>query len=229
MGDDEKKVIEKVTEVMNSMKISIKSLLSKDGDESQTIKGMTEKINDVIKVTGESPVLTNVIQKTNKVNNNGVSDLMKICKFGNVELIKKYLENDQDLKKIDIHGRNCLHHAAMAGNIESMEWLIKTKKINKNVLDSQRKSPLFYTVINNKIKAFNYLLSIDARIQQQATGGVTIGMLAARLGHVDIVKIAHHKGLNIKTTDFKNKNILDYARAGKHPEVIKYLEIQLED
>jgi len=226
--NDDKVTIKNVTDFIKDIKESIQLSKEKTEGSKKVFKNMTKKINDIMRVTSKSPSIKKLLEKTDKIPKDGVLEIMKICKFGNKDLIEQYKVSDHDFKKTDKAGRNCFHYAAIGDNIEAMEYLI-AKGVNINVLDGQRKSPLFYTVINENINSFNYLLTHKARLQQQAIGGINIGMLAARIGNMEMIRTLHHKGLDFHATDYKNKSILDYAKAGKNQELIMFLEKKLKE
>ena len=55
-------------------------------------------------------------------------------------------------------------------------------------------------------------------------GGMTIAMVGAHSGNMEVLTAALENGVRPDIKDHKGKTALDYAKAANHSEIVSYLE-----
>lgn len=157
----------------------------------------------------------------------GSTDLMKAALTGQIEevaaIIGASTNATAEVRKTDADGRSAIHYAAMGGSIEILKLLLD-KGAPMNLLDSKRRSPLFLSALHKKNDAFDFLLELGGKVNQQAMGGMTIAMVGAFSSNLHILKTAVEKGVRLDTKDHNGKTVADYAKQSKNPEILAYVE-----
>ena len=148
---------------------------------------------------------------------------MLAAKTGRPEVVQHVLKVKKEVHTRDRKGRNALHYASMGGSLEVVKLLIDAE-LKLNTMDGQRKTAIHYAIFHNHQEIFDFFLDHGMRIDHQAMGAVNLGMVAASVGNLRALKILVEKGISLNSVDHTNKNTFDYAKYGKNPEVIQYLE-----
>ncbi|GFY46941.1 ankyrin repeat domain-containing protein 16 [Trichonephila inaurata madagascariensis] len=92
----------------------------------------------------------------------GITPIMDAVSGNHNHVVKFFIENGSSLKEEDKLGRNVLHIAAEAGNLECIRWLVKTYYMSLDSQTLQGLSPLHFACKENNIDTFNLLLKLGA-------------------------------------------------------------------
>lgn len=161
----------------------------------------------------------------------GATELMLAALSGSLPKVKKILEHESgqaELRKHDSERRNCMHYAAMGGSVPVLALLLE-HKAQKVLVDSKRRTPLFFAAFLNQTNAFDYLVAQGCRLNQQASDGTTIAMIAARNGNLHMLQAALKGGSRLDSTDMAGRTALDHAKAANNRSIIEFLLQQAEN
>ena len=75
---------------------------------------------------------------------------------GELQWVKKLVEEGSDLYDVDSLGRNSLHHAALGGQKEVMEWMVLKMNMDINITDKIGMKAIHYAA-RNKNEVFPFL------------------------------------------------------------------------
>jgi uncharacterized protein len=119
-------------------------------------------------------------------------------------------------------GRTGLHIAALNGNAEIADLLIKAGAWI-DVKDPLGNTPLFYAADRDHVDVVDLLLAAGASPNQQNRGGVTPLMAAAQRGNVQIVQALLAKGGDPRKTDFTGRDAVSWAEEDHREMVVETL------
>ena len=113
--------------------------------------------------------------------------------------------------------------ASGRGHKEVVRLLVR-KGCNMRTLDEQRNNILHIASIGGHVDMVKYILSQNiVDIDSTASIGRTPVMIAAAMGHREVVELLVSKGCNVKTTDQHQNNILHVACIGGFVDVVRYI------
>ena len=209
-----------LTEIMKELNTLVKG--GKPEEEQNTIiKGITSQISDAISVIKKKPEVLNQLMEP-MTQNKGISPLMLFSKMGLVEEVRAIIKDKRELKVTDREGRNALHFAAMGKGIEVIKVLVEVG-LSKSVTDSERRSPIYYSIACAENETFDYLLGLGSNLRQQTIGGMNLLMLAAFKGNKHAFSSLIAKGVDINTCDHNGKDVEYYAKKGNQEELTKLI------
>lgn len=200
-------------------------------DFNNNNKKSVEKITEVIILFGDFvTVIEEGLDKEDKgllskfvvMEKKRMTELMLAAEIGRIELVEYFSKFADNLEKRDSSGMSCLHYAVVGGSVETAKFFIN-RNLDLNAVDSGRRNALFFALQCERQEVFDYLIEHNMRINQQTIGGVTLPLLAAFKGNLGALKKLVNKDAPWQAKDYKNKNILDYAKEGKNQEVIHYV------
>ncbi|KXZ48898.1 hypothetical protein GPECTOR_24g187 [Gonium pectorale] len=147
-------------------------------------------------------------------------------------------------------GRTVLHETARNGHIEALRLLVrKAKQSDLDVADKNGDTPLMHAAYQGNVEAARILLDAGANSSRAAlvktlysgsadmvkmlldgaklkpggTDGMTALMMAAKGGHVEVVKDLLDAGADLYARDRNGMGALMMAAKGGHVEVVKVL------
>lgn len=108
----------------------------------------------------DAPSLLILLEEWNKNNFKfqGLIPAIEIVKKRNIELLKILIKFDIDISHCDDRGMNPLMHAAISGDIDIINLLLKTK-INPNSYDKYKRNAIYFANANNQKEALSILIS----------------------------------------------------------------------
>ncbi len=121
--------------------------------------------------------------------------------------------------QLDEHSRTGLHYAAMNGNLEIIEILIKANA-KLNVPDRLGDTPLHLAADQSQTEAAKLLLDAGAAVDPQNREGITPLMIAANRGDYELVEALLAKGASPTKTDYTGRDALGWAEDSHRPAVI---------
>ncbi|KAG0036227.1 hypothetical protein BGZ82_004524 [Podila clonocystis] len=114
----------------------------------------------------------------------------------NIELVKKYLSEGQNVNQKDSFGYTALHQAASYDCIELAKYLIQEKSANVNIEDEEGDTPLFACETTEMI---DLLLENGANLHHKNQEGRNAADTAIEEEWAECV--AHYKKLGLEPTD----------------------------
>lgn len=239
------KRIKGVTHVANAETIVVNGGVVEKSAEATRVKSVTQHINSGTVVIGKSEASSeaplappskkiefeNKVREQQKIKSlSGATALMLAAMSGSLESVKKILQSEKgsaEIRKHDSERRNCMHYAAMGGS-EAILMLLLEHKAQKNLVDSKRRTPLFFAALTNQTNAFDFLIAQGCRVSQQSADGTTIAMLAARNGNLHMLGVALKGGTRLDTRDLSGRTALDYAVLARQQSMVTYLKTLME-
>lgn len=161
----------------------------------------------------------------NAVDNNKWTPVMHaVYNAVNIPLIKYLLEQKPDLKKVNYEGNTALYIAALQGNAETADLLLKAgadssqmKRENKFIT-----APIHYAAENGYIDFVRVLLENKADVNIKTKGGfggMTPLHKAIESRDVDMVKLLLKYKADVNVKDDSGSSPLDYAHQGGGSEL----------
>ena len=92
---------------------------------------------------------------------NGFYPIHYACSYGNENILKFFIKNKCDIRRVNLNGENGVFLAAAHGNINVVKCLL-INGIDINNLNISKQSALHYSVINEKFEMTNFLLENGA-------------------------------------------------------------------
>ena len=151
------------------------------------------------------------------------SPLGTAAKCGQIKIVKYLIEE----KKCIIEHKNsnqntAMHHAAWGGALEVMKYFIEERNCSPFCIGRKGRTPLHTASYNGKSDVVDYLIDHGVEVTDQDHDGATPLHLAARGGHLSLVKqLVRQYRCDHTCKDNSDKTPLDYA--DKHTLIIEYL------
>lgn len=166
----------------------------------------------------------------NEASNKGKRPLMFAASEGKVEVARWLIEQGADVNAADNYGTTALIVAATAGHHDVVKLLLDSGA-NAQVRDETGGAPLVNAVYFGHTETVQLLLENLAQPKTAQTKSLALDvrdgeellMLAAGLGHVDIVRLMIESGINANGRGLKQRTPLMAAAAFDRPEVVKAL------
>ena len=122
-----------------------------------------------------------------------------------------------DVNKLNAQGENALMLAALKGQLEWAEKLIKKgADINKTGW-----TPLHYAASGGQVAIISLLLESSAYIDAESPNGTTPLMMAAMYGSATSVKLLLQEGADPKLKSQQGLTALDFAQRGNRPDAVE--------
>ncbi|MBT3586278.1 MAG: ankyrin repeat domain-containing protein [Halobacteriovoraceae bacterium] len=225
--DDENSSIRTVTDKITDACRIIKGHSQDAGKFKTLVEGLDERLEQIIgNLELQKVKFGKSVQSIREKGQYIRTDLMIAIGLNDLKRVQIVLSEEQPmLEQLDKHGRTALHQAVILGNLEIVTALIE-KGAKNNVTDGKRRSPIYYAIQYDHQECFFYLAGKEARLKQEAMGGMNLAMVAAFRGNKEVVKFLIENGISADVVDAKGKDIHYYARKGGHPDVTQFLKSQ---
>ncbi|XP_076908936.1 uncharacterized protein LOC143566033 [Bidens hawaiensis] len=121
---------------------------------------------------------------TEAITENGNTILHLAVELGHnyfVEKLLEFLKDDKDIETQNDKGRTALHIAAMVGNAQAAQFLVKKRKALLEIKDHDRWSPLDSALSHMKVNMFAYLykLALSSDLSDYGTNNSEMAIQAA--------------------------------------------------
>lgn len=121
---------------------------------------------------------------------------------------------DNDIARLDGHGRNILHYAILSGCRDMVDYLLSNySELSVNQSDSNCYSPLHISVMTGSVRMTEFLLIKNANINSITRDRLTPLHLAAQCGFCDIIYMLLDYGADINSFDINERSPLTLAIA----------------
>ena len=163
------------------------------------------------------------------------------AEFGNVNCVKKLIEKGAELNYTDSYGETASTLAARTGSVDVLKCLIEDNGMDKNYVDHNGYSLLFWAVLRDNVEGVRYLLNLGVTIstyrpQEYVEPCKVCGtiieyscvnksqsadpyMLAISRHELAIMKMMDEYGCQL----YKSFEVLSRAVFGKHTNMVEYL------
>jgi len=163
----------------------------------------------------------------NKRNERGLTPAMSAAEKGELQLIKKLVDDGANLSLRTKEGMSVLHYAAMGNSPELISYLIE-QGFNVNDRDKHNCEPLFYAISTQKIKCVQQLIQSGARVNSRVQGKTYL-TLAVLTGNLELTQMISEQNINPNLKDHKGKSSIDYARLRKRKDIYNLLNNQVSN
>lgn len=172
---------------------------------------------------GNAVAAKQIIERGADVNastNKGKRALMMAASEGRTEVARLLIERGAEVDVADAYGTTALIVAATAGHTEVSALLLE-HGANPTVRDSSGGSPLVNATFFGHAATVKLLLSKYSQLEKQ--DGEELLLLAAGLGHVEIVDALIDHGVSVNGRGLKQRTALMAATAFNKMDVVRLL------
>ena len=138
------------------------------------------------------------------------------------ELRGLIIRNEVNVNLGDNTTRTALHWAAQSGQLEAVKYLVEEAGADLCISTSFKKTALDLAAWKGNLKVVQYLLSLKGVNFDKFNGSSAVG-LAAKGGHVNVLKYLIKKGADVNSWLYCGRTSLQLAAEYGHFEIIKYL------
>ena len=157
------------------------------------------------------------------VDNDGCSALHYSTRFGSYKLFRYFADMGADIYLKNNAGMNCLHIAALNGNLNLCKILIDKHNFDFDMVDYNGFSTLHYSARYGSYKLIRYFADMGADINLKNHNGCNCLHIAALYGHLNLCKMLINKhNFDAGMADNDGISALHYsARYGSY-ELFRY-------
>jgi ankyrin repeat protein len=148
-------------------------------------------------------------------------DIHEAAEAGNIEAVKQYLADGEDVNANDEFGFTPLLHAASSGHKEIVELLI-SNGANVNAKGDLGTTPLLWAAINGHKEVVELLIAKGADVMAKRAGRTPLHRAASN-GHKEIVELIIAAGANVNAKNDDGETPLDWAVALNPTEIANLL------
>ncbi|MFA6788548.1 MAG: ankyrin repeat domain-containing protein [Arcobacteraceae bacterium] len=127
--------------------------------------------------------------------------------FERLTFLLKYKVN---INAIDKNGRTILHKAVIADDVEVVEKLISSKKMDISLKDTQGRTALHHTQWKGNVRIAKLLIANGANINEPDSAGYTLLNYAAILGHLKLVELLISYGVLMYNQNKKSQSVTQF-------------------
>ena len=151
-------------------------------------------------------------------------ELFDACKVGNIDEVKRLIEQGVDVNARDSNGWTPLVFAAGSGHAEIADLLIDNNADVTSQTNEGRNALMYAAAYFGHTDIARILIDNDADIDAIDNKGLTALMLAARRGHIDTAGLLLNNGADIDTKCNDGMTALMYATDNGHTDIVDLLK-----
>ena len=142
---------------------------------------------------------------------------------GNYELVAYFVEMGADIHLKTDDGRNCLHIAALNGDLNLCKMLIDKHKVDLHMTDNKGCTAVHYSAPSGNYELVAYFVEMGAGIPLKTDDGRNCLHIAARKGHFNLCKmlIDKHK-VDLHITDNEGWTAVHCSSQSGNYELVAY-------
>lgn len=155
----------------------------------------------------------------------GRNTLTWCCFYGNLDIVKYYINIGTNVNTKRLNGMSLLHEAAIGGHLNVVKYL-STKGANVKAIDNLGRSPLDCTLENRAYDVTLFLFKMNSPINTNYGEDMGGSFLSHALmdGQLEIAKYCLKNGFNVNAKlGYYSDSLLHNAVYGGHLNIIKYL------
>ena len=138
--------------------------------------------------------------------------------------LKMLIRQDVNIHSVDENLRSPLHISASQGNTKITKWLVKSLKINVNLIDKFGGTPLLDALFNGQLHLLPFLYSHGARFPASKSKELAFYLNAfVYEGNLEAIQLLLSCGLNPNSSDYDGRNALHLAAISNHFDIVRYL------
>lgn len=156
-------------------------------------------------------------------NREGQTYCMLAAGEGDLEEVKRIVEEGANITLRSKDGLNMIHWSARGGNTELIEFFLE-KGVDYKFKDNKGNVPLVHAIRRNQTDAAKLLISKMKNFRWTNANGQSLIMEAAFAGNNDIIKLLLEKGAPANLKDNKHRSAFWYAKKKKHKTTMALLK-----
>ena len=142
---------------------------------------------------------------------------------GNINRLRKLIEEGYDINEQLRNGKTPLHVAAMQNDHLLAEFLINLESINLHVIDNSGNSPLYYAWYNGNQTIAGMLILKDALFQANEGKLADTLWQKAKAGDLISIKMFAKAGANLEISNYDSRTLAHVAAAEGNQVILEYL------
>ena len=148
--------------------------------------------------------------------------LLRDIEMGNIDNIKKFLLNGNDINFIS-NGLNPFTHTATTNNFELLKFFLNKTEIDIDITDELGNTALINASNKGHLKIVDFLINNGADINYQNKQGLTPAMKAAEKNNFYIVKLLLDKNVDLTKSDYTGRTLKEIAENSRDKRILKLL------
>lgn len=117
-----------------------------------------------------------------------------------------------------------IHAAAEAGDLATVQTLVKSDRRLVQAKDWENLTPLHLAAFHGHKDVAEFLISQGANVNARTTSGVTPLHMAAQIGSQDVAQLLLDHKAKINAVDSNGWTPLARAEKWNHPDMVKFLQ-----
>ncbi len=161
--------------------------------------------------------------QVNQRNKKGQTPVMIYCYLGDIESVKKLIDEGADIRLKARSGKTCLHYAAYSGNTSLVDYLVQYQGLKINERDEYNYTPLYDAIKTGNIKMVRACIELGARLTFFIEGKSYL-TFAVLFGHCEIAQYLFNLGIDAHKKDYKGMSPMDYAIKKRRKDLVDALK-----
>jgi ankyrin repeat protein len=149
-------------------------------------------------------------------------ELLRAAKRGNLDVVRRLLQNQADVNATRQDGVTALFKAAKRGHTEAVKMLLDCKA-DMNAANKHGAGPLFACAANGHAEALQTLIHARANVDSPNRNGASALYVCAQNGHIDAVRILIEAQADINACKQDGVTPLFKAAQHNHIQVLRML------
>ena len=149
--------------------------------------------------------------------------LLRDIEMGNIDNVKTFLRNGNDLNFISSNGLNPFTHTATVNNFELLKFFLSKTDIDIDATDELGNTALINASDRGHLEIVDFLINNGADINYQNKQGQTPAMKAAEKNNFYIIKLLLDKNADLTKSDYTGRTLKEIAENSRDKRILKLL------